>query len=322
MSTTSSETKKGYVLLIVTMLIWGSFTLMSRIGAKQDLSAWDITALRFATAFVVLLPIQIWRRELRFLLDSRFFALALLGGVGYSCTVYSGFSFAPAAHAAIWLNGFLPVSTATAAFIITREKFTRDTWLSLLFMAVGLGGMSLTMAYEGKFSLSLGDAFFVLAAALWGVYTVFLKRWMLPPWQAMAGVALWSAVVYLPIYVLFLPSKLASASLSHMLQQGIFHGVFVVIIAMLTYIGAVERLGAFKTGSLLALAPFLAALAAVPLLNEPLNLTIAIGLLGMGIGALQPWRWLPKIKGVAGLNPDNADVVAVTDDRDVPDHHR
>lgn len=284
------DIKKGYLLLLITMLIWGSFTLMSRLGAKQDLTAWDITALRFATAFVVLIPIQLWRRELKFLLDIRILWLALLGGIGYSCAVYSGFSYAPAAHAAIWLNGFLPLATAISAWIVLKEPFGKNTWISLLFMAAGLGGMMAVMQYEGQFYLSIGDAFFVLGAALWGIYTVFLKRWMLPPWQAMAGVAIWTAIVYLPVYALFLPKKLAQASHMVMLEQGIFHGVFVVIIAMLTYIGAVERLGAFKTGSLLALAPFLAALAAVPLLNEPLNLAIGVGLLGMGIGALQPWR--------------------------------
>lgn len=286
----SNEIKKGYILLLITMLIWGSFTLMSRLGAKQDLSPWDITALRFAVAFVVLLPIQVWRKEWRFLLDKRLLWLAMLGGIGYSCAVYSGFNHAPAAHAAIWLNGFLPLATAIGAYVVLKEPFGKHTWISLAFMACGLSGMMTAMWYEGEFYLSIGDAFFVLGAALWGTYTVFLKRWMLPPWQAMAGVAIWSAIIYIPVYLLWIPHHLAQISVAHMLEQGIFHGVFVVIIAMLTYIGAVERLGAFKTGSLLALAPFLAALAAVPLLKEPLNLAIAIGLIGMGIGALQPWR--------------------------------
>lgn len=291
MSGMSKEVKKGYLLLLITMLIWGSFTLMSRIGAKQALSAWDITALRFATAFIILVPIQLWRREWQYLFDRRILVLAFLGGIGYSCAVYSGFSYAPAAHAAIWLNGLLPVATAVAAWVVLKESFSKHTWISLVFMALGLGGMTAAMLYEGQFYLTKGDFFFVLGAMFWGVYTVFLKRWMLPPWQAMSGVAIWSAIIFLPLYVLFFPKHLAEAGYIHMLEQGVFHGVFVVIIAMLTYIGAVERLGAFKTGSLLALAPFLAALAAVPLLQEPLNLAIGIGLFGMGIGALQPWRW-------------------------------
>ncbi|EHU1856977.1 TPA: EamA/RhaT family transporter, partial [Acinetobacter baumannii] len=39
------------------------------------------------------------------------------------------------------------------------------------------------------------------------------------------------------------------------------------------------------------LAPFIAAILAVPLLGESLSPSIVVGLVGMGIGALQPWRW-------------------------------
>jgi drug/metabolite transporter (DMT)-like permease len=74
-------------------------------------------------------------------------------------------------------------------------------------------------------------------------------------------------------------------------MQTLFHGVFVVIVATLAYVEAIKRLGAFKTGSIVTLAPFIAAIIAVPLLNEPLSLAMICGLIGMGIGALQPWRW-------------------------------
>jgi drug/metabolite transporter (DMT)-like permease len=140
----------------------------------------------------------------------------------------------------------------------------------------------------------MGDLFFVLASMCWGVYTALLKRWMLPPWQAMTGVVFVSTLIYLPAYFLFLPSRLAEATLPQIVVQSIFQGVFMVIIATLTYIGAVERLGTVKAGSLLALAPLLAALAAVPLLDEPLSVAMMVGLLVVSIGALQPWRFFRK----------------------------
>lgn len=43
--------------------------------------------------------------------------------------------------------------------------------------------------------------------------------------------------------------------------------------------------------SIVTLAPFIAAILAVPLLGESLSPSIVVGLVGMGIGALQPWRW-------------------------------
>ena len=42
----------------------------------------------------------------------------------------------------------------------------------------------------------------------------------------------------------------------------------------------------------MTLAPFMAAILAVPLLGEPLSRAVMCGLIGMAIGALQPWRWV------------------------------
>lgn len=281
----------GYGLLAITMLIWGSFTLLSRWGTTGGLSPWDIAGLRFTTAATVLVPWLLWRGQWRFLWDRRVLWLGVLGGTLYSVLAYLGFAHAPAAHAAIWLNGMLPFATALSCWLVLSEPFGRDIRISLGVIAVALMLMAALMARAGQFHVGLGDGFFVLASLCWGMYTAFLKKWSFPPWQAMCGVAIWSAVLYLPVYGLFLPKGLAQASLMQIGVQAVFQGVFVVIVAMLTYIGAIERLGAFKCGSVLALAPLLAALAAVPLLHEPLTPALVVGLLGVSVGALQPWRW-------------------------------
>lgn len=284
----------GYGLLFATLLIWGSFTLISRIAATNALTAWDVSALRFAAAAFVLIPIQLYRGQLGILLDRRLFSLALVGGLAYANFAYLGFNYAPAAHAAIWLNGMLPFWMALAAFIVLKEPFSRDIQISLLLITLGLLGMMGFMWYENSFYLSIGDLFFLLAAACWGFYSAYLKQWSFPPWTAMSAVAIWSAILYLPIYLLFLPKGLAEASWTQIIVQSVFQGWFVVILAMLTYIGAIERLGAFKAGSLLALAPLLAALAAVPVLNEPLTPALIVGLVAVSVGALQPWRLFRK----------------------------
>ncbi len=284
----------GYGLLAITMFIWASFTLISRLGATQSMTSWDITALRLLTASIVLIPIQIYRHEWRFLFDIRLLCLALVGGIAYTSFVFEGFSHAPAAHAAIWMNGLLPFWIAFATLVLVGEKITSDNWITLTIIAVGLLSMGLLMFKEQDFMLGKGDLFFVIASMCWGIYTALLKRWMLPPWQAMTGVVFIPTLIYLPIYFLFLPSRLAEATLPQIAVQSVFQGIFMVIIATLTYIGAVERLGTVKAGSLLALAPLLAALAAVPLLDEPLSVAMMVGLLVVSIGALQPWRFFRK----------------------------
>ena len=282
---------QGYIYVAITMCIWGGFTITSRLNALWHISPWDITALRFSLAFCILMPILIYKKDTAFLFKKQPFILAMVGGVVYCLTSYSAFHFVPAAHAAIFLNGCIPLCTALAGYLLYRQPFDKHTWISLIIMLLAISVMSFLMYQQTGVAFGFGDFLFFMSAIWWGIFTVLLRQWKLSAWHSMAGVAIWSAIVYVPIYLLFLPKHLDQASMPHLLMQTLFHGVFVVIIATLAYVEAIKRLGAFKTGSIVTLAPFIAAIIAVPLLNEPLSLAMICGLIGMGIGALQPWRW-------------------------------
>lgn len=285
---------QGYLFVCITMCIWGGFTILSRLNLHWHVSAWDLVAMRFAIAFIILMPVLVYKKDLAFLWHPRPIILALTGGLAYCLTVYTAFLHAPAAHAAIFLNGCIPLCTAVAAYLLFKQPFDKHTWLSLSIMLSALALMSYLMLHEQASAFGIGDILFFLSAVWWGIFTVLLKQWKLSAWHSMASVAIWSALIYLPIYILFIPKHFHEAEPVHLLIQGVFHGVLVVIIATLTYVAAIERLGAFKTGSIVTLAPFIAAVIAVPLLDEPLNAAIVCGLVGMGFGALQPWRWFKK----------------------------
>lgn len=284
----------GYVYVAITMCIWGGFTITSRLNAIWHISAWDITALRFGLAFCILMPILIYKKDTAFLFKKEPFILAMLGGVVYCLTSYSAFHYVPAAHAAIFLNGCIPLTTAVAAYLLFKEPFDKHTWVSLSIMLCAISGMSFLMYRETGVAFGFGDFLFFLSAVWWGIFTVLLKQWKLSAWHAMTGVAIWSAIIYIPVYLIFLPKNLADATFAHLAIQTVFHGIFVVMIATLAYIEAIKRLGAFQTGSIVTLAPFIAAIIAVPLLGESLSLAMICGLIGMGFGALQPWRWFGR----------------------------
>ena len=298
---------QGYLFVCITMCIWGGFTILSRLNLHWHVSAWDLVAMRFAIAFIILMPVLVYKKDLAFLWHPRPVILALTGGLAYCLTVYTAFLQAPAAHAAIFLNGCIPLCTAVAAYLLFKQPFDKHTWLSLSIMLSALALMSYLMLHEQASAFGLGDILFFLSAVWWGIFTVLLKQWKLSAWYSMASVAIWSALIYLPIYILFIPKHFQEAEPVHLLVQGVFHGVLVVIIATLTYVAAIERLGAFKTGSIVTLAPFIAAIIAVPLLNEPLSPAIMCGLVGMGIGALQPWRWFRKDALTAQLSQQKQD---------------
>ena len=140
-----SPQKQGYLYVFITMCIWGGFTLTARLSANWGISAWDITALRFALAFCILMPILIYKKDTAFLWKKEPFILAMLGGVTYCLTAYSAFHYAPAAHAAIFLNGCIPLCTAIAAFLIFKQPIDKHTWISVVIMVSAISLMSYLM---------------------------------------------------------------------------------------------------------------------------------------------------------------------------------
>ena len=85
--------------------------------------------------------------------------------------------------------------------------------------------------------------------------------------------------------VLALPKGIADASWSMLALQAGYQGVVAMIVAMMLYVYAVSTLGPGRVGTLMALVPPLAGLAAAPVLGEPLTGWLAAGLTLVGVGA-------------------------------------
>lgn len=290
-----SDTQQGYFYTVVTMLIWGGFGLFARLNAYWQIAVWDTLFLRFMVAGLIILPILLLKKDFRFIFDYRLVLLAITGSVVYCGFVYSGFFYAPVAHGAVFLNGTFPLFTAIIASLMLGHKIDRSTQFSLAIIIATLIFL-LSMMRHDPVGFGFGDVMFLCSGALYGLFSTLLRRWQFTAWQIVSGIAIWSMVLYLPIYWLFFTPQLDHVQPYQLALQAFFHGVLVVIVATLTYAKAVEKIGLFQASSIATLAPFLSAVVAVPLLNEPLSLLMLYGLIGMGIGALQPWRWRAILK--------------------------
>lgn len=288
-----APTLQGYLYIVITMCIWGSFSLLARLNTYWGIAAWDIIAIRFGVSALILWLVLWLKRDWHFLFDIKAVILAMFGGVGYSCLVYSAFLLAPVVHGAVFLNGMIPVATALLMLIFLKQRPDKNTKIALIIIGLTLLIMYGLMLKDGL-NFGLGDGLFLVCAFAWASYGILLKEWQFSAWQVVCSTAIWSAIIYLPIYGLFIDTNLDNVRLTHLIIQGTFHSIIVMIVATLTYALAVERLGAFFAGALACLAPFISALAAVPLLNEPLNHIMVLGLIGMGLGTVQPWRFFNK----------------------------
>lgn len=276
----------GYFAALSTVVIWAGFILISRLGGKTALTGWDIVALRLGTAAVFLLPFSFklpagsWR-------NLKLWTMAAVGGLLFLTLVYAGFKRAPAAHGGILLPGLQPFMVTAAAWWLMGNKPSRARLLGLIPIAAGVLCVAMPQvlgAHDGPSTLS-GDAFLLGASVAWATYSVLVKKWAFDPWLLTRFVALASALVYLPIYLLFLPKGVDQVPMSMLILQGLYQGLGPTIIAMILFLQAVAILGAERTGALVALVPVMAGLGAVPLLGEPLTGWLVAGLVLVSGGA-------------------------------------
>lgn len=278
------DTLSGYLAAFATLIIWTSFVLISRLGGKSILTGYDIFALRLITASLILLPFAgslptgAWR-------DRRLWSLALIGGLIYGVLVYAGFKFAPAAHGAILLSGMQPFLITAVVWLVVGTRPTRLRCLGLGGIAIGVVCAAVPYFSHGSADSLFGDALIFLSSIAWAFYSVLAKQWGYSPWTLTRAVALGSALLYLPVYALWLPKQLAVAPLSAILLQGLFQGIGATILAMLFFLKAVGSLGPERTAAFLALVPVTAGFLAVPLLDEALTGWLMSGLVFVSLGA-------------------------------------
>jgi drug/metabolite transporter (DMT)-like permease len=267
-------------------MIWTGFILVSRYSDRGALTSFDLVALRFGISGLLLAPL-LWLRRDHLPTAPRFLVLVLSGGVGYACVVYAAFHLAPAAHGGVLLPGLMPFLTALFAVWLLGERQTPRKRVALLIIALGVACLAFETLRKPAGSLVwLGDLLFITASASWSLFTVLLRRWQIRPWDAAACVSVGSMVLYLPIYLLFLPKGLAQAAPSEFLLQGAYQGFLAVIVAMVLFTRAVAELGPTRMGVFMAAIPVMSALLAVPLLGEPLVGLVPLGIVLVTAGAI------------------------------------
>jgi drug/metabolite transporter (DMT)-like permease len=294
---------QGYLAATATLVIWTSFVLVSRLGGKSVLTPYDVLALRLITASLILLPLSAsllrsgeWR-------DRRLWSLSMIGGLIYGVLVYGGFKFAPAAHGGILLSGMQPFLITAAVWLIAGTRPSRIRSIGLAGIAIGVFCAAVPYFTHWSNDTLLGDTLLLLSSVAWALYSVLAKRWGYSPWTLTRAVALGSAIIYLPIYALWLPTQLAAAPLSMIFMQGLFQGIGATILAMIFFLRAVASLGPERTAAFLALVPVAAGVLAVPLLGEPLTGWLMSGLVFVSLGAYIASRPAPSFASDSTANP-------------------
>ncbi len=274
----------GLAALVATVMFFTAFVVATRAGVRTQLGPWDLTALRFGVAALLLLPVFARHR----LLGLRWhdaIVLALCGGGGFALTAYAGIQLAPPGHGSALLHGTLPLSTLVLQSVLGRRAPRLAQVLAVLVICSGIALLLVDAAtlqgHGGGAGRELtGQALLLGASLLWSSYGMAAARLQVPPLPGAALVAVVSCALYLPVYGL---TRLAAAtgqgpdlglhalaglSWHDILLQAFIQGVLVSVVGNIVYIRAVRVLGASRVAAGLAVTPGVAALVAWALLGE------------------------------------------------------
>jgi drug/metabolite transporter (DMT)-like permease len=158
----------GLLAALVTVAIWTSFIVIARASADPSrggtLSPFDMVYARLWGAGLVLLPWGWWLSRRARLAGQGAGSLGglsplplhiparvgIFGGLLYAMLAYSGFVFAPAAHASVLLPGSLPLWTTLLALVLLGDRISWGRALGLALIVGGdvlVGGSSLLHAF-------------------------------------------------------------------------------------------------------------------------------------------------------------------------------
>ncbi len=277
---------KGIALGLLNALIGGTYMVASRSGVSGDLQPADLVALRFGIAGIIMLPFLLcygvtslaglgWRHGL---------LLAVGAGPLFGFLLVAGYEFAPLAHGAVIVPGCVTLSAMVLAWCVLGERLAGPGLIGNGLVVLGIvliGWDGLRAASGGAW---IGDLMFVAAGVLWGLYTLWLRQWSVDPLRATAVVAVLSAAIVLPVYLVTAGGRLLAAAPGEVAVQALVQGVLSGVLSMVTFSGAVRALGAARAALFPALVPAIAILVGIPALGEIPSVAQTVGLVTVTLG--------------------------------------
>src|ERR1700722_11901524 len=258
-----SNYPNGAVCGFAAVSIWASWRVVTRLAVTTNLDAWDIAAMRFGVAGLLLSPVLVERGLARDRLGWLGLGLIVAGlGAPYVLVAAGGLRFAPAYDQGALNPGCMPLFVALIASVVLGEKLPTPRKLGLSLI---VAGAVIIVACQGRgtawsASRTLGDALFLCAAFLTACGTVVIRRTRLDPLHATALVSTGSLVIYLPVYLALFGTRLARLPPADVAVQAIFQGILVTIVSFLLYVRAIAILGVSRGAAFGALVPALSAL--------------------------------------------------------------
>ncbi len=270
--------------------MWSFWLIVSRVASQSGLTIYDLAAMRYGLASLVALPLCLYYKPWRGLSLSKIAVLSFILGPVYILIVFSGFLYAPAAHGGIFMNGMLPLFSILFSVVFLRVLPSLRRFLGAALILI----CSVLLAWDGSVSSGdyawFGDLLFVVGALFFSSYVILSERWQLSAMQIIFCGTIVNALLYLPIWAIWLPSGLSDAPTGPLLLQAIYQGFVPNLIGLLFIAHASRAIGNGNTSFILAAVPGVGAILGVLVLGESLTVFSILAITFLTVGLLMSVR--------------------------------
>ena len=256
---------------IAVIFVWSTWLVVSRTGVQSELTVFDLAAMRYGVSAIIAFPFVIYYKPWKNLAYSKIIVVTFLLGPIYAFCVFAGFNYAPVAHGGIFLNGSLPAITLVMGLLIFDQKLyvIQAFGIVLIFLSCCFALIDLSDVVDNN--TWRGDILFFLSAIFFSGYLLVARQWNLSLIEILFCSSIINGIVYLPIWLFFLPKGVADVATNQLALQLCFQGVIPNVFGLLLVAYASKNIGPASTAAFLAAVPSLSSILGVIFLGEILG---------------------------------------------------
>lgn len=277
------ESTKLYLILALTILIWGNSFVVVQVAINDGASPTLIAMARFLVASSIFGGYIILKRPKMFeRADTRKFLFLAFIGIGvYYIFQYYGVKFAGPSISAILVTLLCPIMIFLLSYTRLGERIGPGQKVGLAVSALGSYFVITdgTVAFASRWEALLGGLFGVVCAVFWAIYTVEGKKLVkkYDPFISTAYIALIGTVMLAPFAVvdaeIFQPVVFPLS----FFVAALYLGVLCTVIGYVFWFRALTGLTASSTGATLYFEPVVTVIFAWIILGQGIGWLTAMG---------------------------------------------
>lgn len=249
---------EGLFYGLIVALLWGGWLAASYHGIADGMSAWDIALIRYSTSGLLLCPLLVLNKAIYRINWRKAMVLSLLAGPLLLWFALGGYSDSPLVHGAFVQLTVLIFCSMLLSALILKEKFG---WAWITGVIILLCGLMLIVepGWQSGLHYFYDDLMFAVSGGMLAVFILLVRLWHISAMSALILVSVYSALFYVPLYLLLKgPWYLLMMDSALLWEQVLVQGVLSGVVALFAFSKAALCLGTRRAAIFPALSPAIA----------------------------------------------------------------